>query len=73
MGIVEELLDESELVQDIQRTLNRHSQENMSGTPDFILAQYLKNCLYAFSVATNQREKWYGRQQNPRFGTPEGV
>lgn len=41
--------------------LNRHSAENGSNTPDFILGQYLVDCLKAFDKATNAREKWYGR------------
>lgn len=30
-------------------------------TPDFILAQYLANCLDAFDVAIGQRAQWYVR------------
>jgi len=41
--------------------LNRHSQENASDTPDFILAQYLTACLLAWNSAVRRRESWYGR------------
>lgn len=41
--------------------LNKHSAENGSDTPDFILADYLMNCLDAFDKAVTAREKWYGR------------
>jgi hypothetical protein len=39
--------------------INRYSQENGSNTPDFILRDYLSNCLRAFNKATNLRTKWY--------------
>ncbi|KKN42486.1 hypothetical protein LCGC14_0712960 [marine sediment metagenome] len=45
--------------------LNRESMENESDTPDWILAQYLQSCLAVWNVATQQREKWYGRDPRP--------
>lgn len=54
---------------ELEQLLNRYSVENQSGTPDFILAQYLKNCLYNFAIAVNARENWHGRKQD-RFGMP---
>lgn len=51
----------SELEQDIAAVLNRHSAENVSNTPDFILAQYLLACLAAFNTASLGRERWYGK------------
>lgn len=50
------------LQKELAEVLNRHSRENASNTPDFILAQYLLGCLTAFEEATQQREKWYGRE-----------
>lgn len=41
--------------------INRHSQENASNTPDFILANYIENCLCGFAEAIQQRETWYGK------------
>jgi hypothetical protein len=55
----------SELERDITITLNRHSAENNSNTPDFILAQYLLGCLAAWNTAVQQRETWYGRGAIP--------
>lgn len=46
----------------IEKAINSVSAENGSNTPDFILAEYLTNCLVAFDKATNAREKWYGRK-----------
>ena len=40
--------------------INQHSMENGSDTPDFILADYLRDCLIAFDKATKERSRWYG-------------
>lgn len=55
----------STLEEDLTDVLNRHSQENVSNTPDFILAQYLLGCLSAWSIAVERRQAWYGRSQAP--------
>lgn len=55
----------TELEKEIQRAINRHSAENASNTPDFILAQFLAQCLAAFDTAVQQRETWYGRDARP--------
>lgn len=55
---------------ELDRLINQNCMENGSGTPDFILAKYLDSCLSAFDEAVNRREKWYGREQDSRFGTP---
>lgn len=60
----------SDFEQELQSLLNRNCKENGSGTPDFILANYMSDCLSAFNAATNRREAWYGREQDPKFGTP---
>lgn len=44
---------------EVQSVLNRHSRENKSQTPDFILAQYLASALEAFEQAVNARDSWY--------------
>ena len=44
---------------DIQDVINRHSRENKSGTPDFILAEYLTQCLEAFDNAHTARKQWH--------------
>lgn len=50
---------------ELEQLINRHSQENASNTPDFILAQYLRSCLDVFATAVQQRETWYGRDATP--------
>lgn len=56
--------------QELTKLLNRHNVENGSGTPDFILSEYIRASLQAFELATVLRERWYGRGVDPRFGTP---
>jgi hypothetical protein len=53
---------EMNIVKDIATIINRHSRENASNTPDFILAEYLERCLITFEMASNAREKWYGKK-----------
>jgi len=55
----------SELETELTTLLNRHSVENASNTPDFILAQFMLSCLLAFDTAVQQRETWYGRDASP--------
>lgn len=57
----------------LEKLLNTYSRENKSNTPDFILAEYLVNCLWAFDTASNRRSRWYGltmrvKQKQPHKG-----
>ena len=47
------------LQKEIEVLINRVSRENESNTPDFILAQYLMDCLKAGEFLINSREKWH--------------
>lgn len=47
------------LSDDLARLLNKHSRENESNTPDFILAEYMLAALEAFEKASRAREDWY--------------
>lgn len=55
----------SNLRREIEQALNRECAENRSNTPDFILAEYLIDCLNAFDKSVNAREAWYGRGAKP--------
>lgn len=55
----------NELRGDIEDAINRHSAENGSNTPDFILAEYLTDCLAVWDKAVTAREKWCGRAPEP--------
>lgn len=57
---------------DIENAINRASAENGSGTPDFILAEFLTDSLAAFDKAVATREAWYGRRAPVAVaGTPD--
>src|SRR5574343_713325 len=45
---------------ELESLINRHSKENGSNTPDFVLADYLADCLEAFDKAVTRRSEWYG-------------
>ncbi len=47
---------------DLEEVINKHSMENGSNTPDFILAHYLVDCLKSFNKTSKAREKWYGKE-----------
>jgi len=49
-------------VEEIERVVNSFSIENESNTPDFILAEYIRDCLSAFARSVTRREEWYGRR-----------
>lgn len=40
--------------------INSESREDDSNTPDFLLSEFMMNCLDAFEFANNKREVWYG-------------
>jgi hypothetical protein len=57
-------------VKELEQLINRHSMENGSDTPDFLLAEYLRGCLDVYDRTVRQREQWYGRRSRtePRIG-----
>lgn len=47
---------------ELQALINRHSIENGSDTPDYILTDFLMGCLEAFEAGIARREGFYGRE-----------
>lgn len=54
-------------IEELQNLLNRHSIENESDTPDWILAEYIKKILEAWNSSVLQRDKWYGHTLSSDF------
>ena len=54
-----------ELRKKLEEAINSVSAESGSNTPDFILAEYLMDCIAAFDKATKRRESWYGIKMHP--------
>jgi len=46
--------------EELKQLINKHSIENGTNTPDFIIARYMSDCLTAFTDAVNKRAEWYG-------------
>jgi hypothetical protein len=62
------------LLDDLSEVLSRHSAENGSDTPDYLLAGYLAGCLKNFDCITQQREMWHGRSRtDPNVSPKEGT
>lgn len=53
-------MDNNALEKELAELLNRHSCEQASNTPDFVLANYLMNCLRAYNDAIHMRQNWHG-------------
>jgi len=45
---------------ELEQLINKHSRENESDTPDFILAEWINDSLSFFAKTIRQRDKWYG-------------
>lgn len=59
--------------EELESLINRHSLENDSNTPDFILAQYIQGCLDNFNTTITARDKWYGLNQPDPAEGPDFV
>lgn len=51
----------NEFRQELEKLINKYSKENGSNTPDYILAEYLCDCLETFDRAVKFRTQWYAR------------
>lgn len=51
-----------ELAIEFARVINSNCIENVSNTPDFIIAEYLVNCLEAYHQINERKETWYGKK-----------
>ena len=47
--------------QELRILINRHSKENESNTPDYILAGYIQGCLQTFNCAVKRRDIHFGK------------
>lgn len=48
---------------ELTELLNRYSEENGSNTPDYILANYLIDCLRTYNSVVLARDAWYGKNK----------
>lgn len=47
-----------DLKKELSALINSFSLENSSNTPDFILAEYLMDCLFAYEKAIKANRNW---------------
>jgi len=57
------------LITRIENAINAENAEAESDTPDFILAEYVGNCLDALDLAVNRREVFLGRPEKEQTET----
>lgn len=50
----------NKLKRELTNLINRFSLENESSTPDFIIAEYLVDCLSNYNKTVSSRDKWRG-------------
>jgi hypothetical protein len=56
-------MNREQFKKELEHLINKHSMENGSDTPDYMLADYLMGCLDNFNSIVQSREKWYGRDK----------
>lgn len=47
---------------ELQSLINRHSKENDSDTPDYLLAEYLVKCMDNYALIIKKRDAWFGHK-----------
>jgi len=52
-----------EFQKELTTLINQHSQDNGSDTPDFLLAEYLTNCLKNWNDIVCKRREWWGHRE----------
>jgi hypothetical protein len=57
----------NKLEEEIRAVLNSNSAENGSNTPDFILAEYLMQCLETYNTFVIKRGQWQGDSTVSQF------
>lgn len=63
-----EEIKKNKVITELATVINRNSLEKGSNTPDFILAEYLWNCLVAHANVTQRRDNWHWIQKSRKNG-----
>jgi hypothetical protein len=63
---IDKLNRSNDFCTELEHLINKYSQEKEGGnTPDFLLAEYLRNCMRVFDQAVRARDRWYGHNEEP--------
>lgn len=60
IDLLREMAEPKTFQQELVSLLNKHSMENYSGTPDWILAEFLRKCLEGWDLGVRLRSEWRG-------------
>jgi hypothetical protein len=52
--------DQPTFREELRALLNRRSMDSYTNTPDYLLAEYLDECLNLWDKTTEQRDRWFG-------------
>lgn len=71
---VSDYTDYAKVLEDLTEVINRHSIDNRTNTPDYVLARHLVGSLKLFEDTFLARARWYGAalSESP-FGNDESV
>ena len=78
MGLTDGVYNEEDTTmtfkEELEILINKHSMENDSNTPDFILADYLMECLQNFNKTSRTRENGMGKSRRLyEGGSSQGI
>lgn len=52
-------MEKTEFERELEGLINKYSSQSESDSSDFMLTEYLINCLNNFNLITRKRERWY--------------
>ncbi len=52
------MMERTEFERELEGLINKYSAQSESDSPDFMLAEYLINCLNNFNVITRKKGRW---------------
>ena len=63
-------IPERTFLHELEMLINRHCEDDRTNTPDYILAGYMHDCLFAWKRGIAARDSWFGfkpfgREQSP--------
>lgn len=53
------MMKRTEFERELEGLINKYSSQSESDSPDFMLAEYLINCLNNFNLITRKGERWH--------------
>jgi hypothetical protein len=66
---------DQQFTDDLAHLLNRHSVDDETKTPDFMLAEMVADFLQVYANTMTNRERWYGRlsdKEKKQLANPKG-